>query len=115
MENKENALSLGSPSTDMTLKAGRLLGPRRTVCVGYGGPREGERGNAQLKEEMKSWDSPSLASPLSPLKLEIAPVALLWEREEETSSKVDGSEWEAVPPVHALVSLSEKWKPCFHT
>lgn len=83
--------------------------------MGYGGQGQRERGNAQDQEEMRSRDSPALASQSSPQKLEIAPVALLWEREEETGSEVDRSEWEAVLPVHTLVSLSEKWQRCFHT
>lgn len=57
--------------------------------------REGER------EEMMSQGTLSLASQSLPQKLET--VALLWEREEETDSEVDGSKWEAALPC-ALVS-----------
>lgn len=89
----------------MTLKGGRLLGSRRTEPAWVMGDKgRGREGMHRTKSfEMKSR-GPSLASQLSPQKSEIAPVALRWERGEETSSGVDGSEWEATLPAHALVS-----------
>lgn len=96
MENKKNAHFLERPITDMTLKGRKLLGPRRRVAGWVIGHNGRETGNAQGREEMMSQDTLSLASQLLPQKLET--VALLWEREEEMDSEVDGSKWEAALP-----------------